>query len=191
MTPDLIRGKYLSIMGPSGSGKTKLFNLFGALDNPTKGHVLVNGHDIGALSREQVAYLHCHSVGYIFQSFNLIPVMTALENVSLSMVFAGIQRKDYDEKVAAKLKLVGLQDRLDRKPYVLSGGQQQRVAIARATANDPALILADEPTGNLDLKTGQDIIEICMRLREESGVTIVSNAHDHKMLGANDRVTDL
>lgn len=191
VTLDVIRGEYLSIMGPSGSGKTTLFNMIGALDSPTKGHVLVNGNDMGSLSQEQVAYLRCHSVGYIFQSFNLIPVMTALENVSLPMVFAGMDRKAYEEKAAAKLELVGLQDRLDHKPYELSGGQQQRVAIARAMANDPALILADEPTGNLDLKTGQDIIEICMKLREEHGVTIVSNTHDHKMLGASDRVVDL
>ena len=165
--------------------------MVGALDSPSKGHVLVNGHDMGSLSQEQVAYLRCHSVVYIFQSFNLIPVMTALENVSLPMVFAGMGRKEYEDKAAAKLEMVGLQDRLHHKPYELSGGQQQRVAIARAMANDPALILADEPTGNLDLKTGQDIIEICMRLREESGVTIVSNTHDHKMLGASDRVVDL
>lgn len=191
VTLDVTRGEYLSIMGPSGSGKTTLFNMIGALDSPSKGRVLVNGHDMGSLSQEQVAYLRCHSVGYIFQSFNLIPVMTALENVSLPMVFAGMDRKDYEQKAAAKLELVGLEDRLDHKPYELSGGQQQRVAIARAMANDPALILADEPTGNLDLKTGQDIIEICMRLREESGVTIVSNTHDHKMLGASDRVVDL
>ena len=188
---DVLRGEYLSIMGPSGSGKTTLFNMIGALDSPSKGHVLVNGHDMGSLSQEQVAYLRCHNVGYIFQSFNLIPVMTALENVSLPMVFSGMDRKDYEEKAAGKLALVGLQDRLDHKPYELSGGQQQRVAIARAMANDPALILADEPTGNLDLKTGQDIIEIMIRLREESGVTIVSNTHDHKMLGASDRVVDL
>jgi putative ABC transport system ATP-binding protein len=191
VTLDVIRGEYLSIMGPSGSGKTTLFNMIGALDSPSKGQVLVNGHDMGTLSQEQVAYLRCHSVGYIFQSFNLIPVMTALENVSLPMVFAGMDRKEYEEKAASKLELVGLQDRLDHKPFELSGGQQQRVAIARAMANDPELILADEPTGNLDLKTGQDIIEICMRLREESGVTIVSNTHDHKMLGASDRVIDL
>ena len=191
VTLDVFRGEYLSIMGPSGSGKTTLFNMVGALDRPSKGHVLVNGHDMSSLSQEQIAYLRCHSVGYIFQSFNLIPVMTAQENVSLPMVFAGMARKDYEEKAAMKLELVGLQDRLDHKPYELSGGQQQRVAIARAMANDPALILADEPTGNLDLKTGQDIIELCMKLREESGVTIVSNTHDHKMLGASDRVVDL
>ena len=191
VTLDVFRGEYLSIMGPSGSGKTTLFNMVGALERPSKGHVLVNGHDMSSLSQEQIAYLRCHSVGYIFQSFNLIPVMTAQENVSLPMVFAGMARKDYEEKAAMKLELVGLQDRLDHKPYELSGGQQQRVAIARAMANDPALILADEPTGNLDLKTGQDIIELCMKLREESGVTIVSNTHDHKMLGASDRVVDL
>ena len=191
ITLDVIRGEYLSIMGPSGSGKTTLFNMIGALDKPTKGHVRVNGHDMGSLSQEQVAYLRCHNVGYIFQAFNLIPVMTALENVSLPMVFAGLSKKEYEEKAAAKLEMVGLGDRQDHKPNELSGGQQQRVAIARAMANDPALILADEPTGNLDLKTGQDIIEICMRLREESGVTIVSNTHDHKMLGASDRVVDL
>jgi len=191
VTLDVLRGEYLSIMGPSGSGKTTLFNMVGALDSPSKGHVLVNGHDMGSLSQEQVAFLRCHNVGYIFQSFNLIPVMTALENVSLPMVFAGMDRKDYEEKAAGKLALVGLQDRLDHKPYELSGGQQQRVAIARAMANDPQLILADEPTGNLDLKTGQDIIEILIKLREESGVTIVSNTHDHKMLGASDRVVDL
>ena len=191
ITLDVIRGEYLSIMGPSGSGKTTLFNMIGALDTPTKGKVVVNGHDMGSLSQEQVAYLRCHNVGYIFQAFNLIPVMTALENVSLPMVFAGLSKKEYEEKAAAKLEMVGLGDRQDHKPNELSGGQQQRVAIARAMANDPALILADEPTGNLDLKTGQDIIEICMRLREESGVTIVSNTHDHKMLGASDRVVDL
>ena len=107
MTPDLIRGEYLSIMGPSGSGKTKLFNLFGALDSPTKGHVLVNGHDMGALSQEQVAYLHCHSVGDFFQSVNLIPAMTAQENVSLPMVFAGMQRKDYEEQLAQHGAVLG------------------------------------------------------------------------------------
>ena len=145
---DVIRGEYLSIMGPSGSGKTTMFNMVGALDTPTKGTVLVNGANMGDMSQGQIAYLRCHSVGYIFQSFNLIPVMSALENVSLPMVFSGMSRSDYEEKAAHKLSLVGLSDRLHHKPYELSGGQQQRVAIARAMANDPDLILADEPTGN-------------------------------------------
>lgn len=188
---DVIRGEYLSIMGPSGSGKTTMFNMIGALDSPSKGRVLVNGVNMGELRQAQIAYLRCHSVGYIFQSFNLIPVMTALENVSLPMVFAGMPRAEYEARAAAKLKLVGLGERMHHKPYELSGGQQQRVAIARAMANDPDLILADEPTGNLDLKTGQEIIELMLKMQAESGVTIVTNTHDHKMLGVSDRVVDL
>ena len=185
------RGEYISIMGPSGSGKSTLFNMIGALDRPAKGSVLVNGIDMGSLSQAQIAYHRCHNIGYIFQTFNLIPVMTALENVSLPMVFSGIEKSEYEEKAAYKLELVKLQDRLDHKPFELSGGQQQRVAIARAMANDPDLILADEPTGNLDLRTGQEIIELLKQLQVENGVTIVTNTHDHKMLGVSDRVVDL
>jgi putative ABC transport system ATP-binding protein len=188
---DVIRGEYLSIMGPSGSGKTTMFNMVGALDRPSKGEVVVNGIDMGALDQYQIAYLRCHNIGYIFQSFNLIPVMTALENVALPMVFSGMAKADYEEKAAEKLRLVGLGDRVHHKPYELSGGQQQRVAIARAVANDPDLVLADEPTGNLDLKTGQEIIELLKKMQHEAGVTIVTNTHDHKMLGASDRVVDL
>jgi putative ABC transport system ATP-binding protein len=188
---DVIRGEYLSVMGPSGSGKTTLFNMIGALDRPSKGSVLVNGIDMGSLRQTQIAYHRCHNIGYIFQTFNLIPVMTALENVALPMVFSGMNKSAYEEKAAHKLSLVKLQDRLDHKPFELSGGQQQRVAIARAMANDPDLILADEPTGNLDLKTGQEIIELLKQLQEENGVTIVTNTHDHKMLGVSNRVIDL
>jgi len=185
------RGEYLSIMGPSGSGKTTLFNMVGALDRPSQGRVLIHGVDMSALDQRQIAYLRCHNIGYIFQSFNLIPVMTALENVALPMVFAGMSRTDYNEKAADKLRQVGLGERLHHKPFELSGGQQQRVAIARAIANDPALILADEPTGNLDLKTGTEIIELLKKLNAENGTTIVTNTHDHKMLVASDRVVDL
>jgi len=188
---DVIRGEYLSIMGPSGSGKTTLFNMVGALDRPSKGNVRVNGIDMGSLSQLQIAYLRCHNVGYIFQSFNLIPVMTALDNVALPMVFSGMPRQQYEEQAANKLSLVGLGERLHHKPFELSGGQQQRVAIARAIANDPDLVLADEPTGNLDLRTGQEIIELLLKLQADSGVTVVTNTHDHKMLGASDRVVDL
>ena len=191
VTLDVIRGEYLSIMGPSGSGKTTLFNMVGALDRPSKGSVLVNGVDMGSLNQHQIAYLRCHNVGYIFQSFNLIPVMTAQDNVALPMVFSGMPRAEYEAKAAEKLALVGLGERLHHKPFELSGGQQQRVAIARALANDPELVLADEPTGNLDLRTGQEIIELLLRLQAESGVTVVTNTHDHKMLGASDRVVDL
>ncbi len=188
---NVIRGEYLSIMGPSGSGKTTLFNMVGALDRPTKGTVAVNAIEMDTLSQAQIAYLRCHNIGYIFQSFNLIPVMTALENVALPMVFSGMKKLEYEKKAAHKLSLVGLGERLHHNPYELSGGQQQRVAIARAIANDPDLVLADEPTGNLDLKTGQEIIELLQRLQSESGVTIVTNTHDHKMLDASDRVVDL
>ena len=188
---NVIRGEYLSIMGPSGSGKTTLFNMVGALDRPTRGTVVVNAIEMGTLSQAQIAYLRCHNIGYIFQSFNLIPVMTALDNVALPMVFSGMKKSEYEEKAAYKLSLVGLGERLHHNPYELSGGQQQRVAIARAIANDPDLVLADEPTGNLDLKTGQEIIELLQTLQSESGVTIVTNTHDHKMLVASDRVVDL
>ncbi len=188
---NVIRGEYLSIMGPSGSGKTTLFNMVGALDRPSRGNVVVNAIEMGSLSQAQIAYLRCHNIGYIFQSFNLIPVMTALENVALPMVFSGMKKSEYEEKAAHKLTQVGLGERLKHNPYELSGGQQQRVAIARAIANDPDLVLADEPTGNLDLKTGQEIIELLQRLQSDSGVTIVTNTHDHKMLVASDRVVDL
>ncbi|MBB31673.1 MAG: ABC transporter [Gemmatimonadetes bacterium] len=188
---DVIRGEYLSIMGPSGSGKTTLFNMVGALDRPSRGNVSVNGVEMGSLSQAQIAYLRCHNIGYIFQSFNLIPVMTALDNVALPMVFSGMKKSEYEEKAAHKLSIVGLGERLHHNPYELSGGQQQRVAIARAMANDPDLILADEPTGNLDLNTGQEIIELLKRLQAESGVTTVTNTHDHKILVASDRVVDL
>ena len=191
VTADVIRGEYLSIMGPSGSGKTTLFNMVGALDRPSKGRVMVNGVHMGALSQNQIAYLRCHNIGYIFQSFNLIPVMTAQDNVALPMVFSGMKKSDYEEKAAYKLSLVGLGDRLHHTPFELSGGQQQRVAIARAISNDPDLILADEPTGNLDLKTGEEIIALLKELQQNSGVTIVTNTHDHKMLVASDRVVDL
>ena len=191
VTVDVIRGEYLSIMGPSGSGKTTLFNMVGALDRPSKGTVVVNGVSMGSLNQFQIAYLRCHNIGYIFQSYNLIPVMTAQENVSLPMVFSGMPKAEYEEKAAHKLELVGLGDRQHHNPYELSGGQQQRVAIARSIANDPDLVLADEPTGNLDLNTGQEIIELMKKLQAEEGVTVVTNTHDHKMLGASDRVVDL
>ena len=187
----IYRGEYLSIMGPSGSGKTTLFNMVGALDRPSKGQVLVEGTELNTLNQRQIAYLRCHRIGYIFQSFNLIPVMTALDNVALPMVFAGLSKDEYEEKARRKLAQVGLGDRVDHKPLELSGGQQQRVAIARAIANDPAIILADEPTGNLDLHTGTEIIELLKEMNKEIGATIIVNTHDHKMLVASDRVVDL
>ncbi len=181
-------GEYLSIMGPSGSGKSTFFNMIGGLDKPSAGRVFIDEVDIAILDPYELAWLRCRKIGYIFQSFNIIPVMTALENVTLPMVFAGSGSDESRDKGIALLKLVGLVDRCNHKPFELSGGQQQRVAIARALANDPAIILADEPTGNLDLRTGAEIIDLLSRLKEERGVTIISATHDHKMLAASDRV---
>lgn len=188
ITLEVYAGEYISIMGPSGSGKTTLFNMIGGLDKPTSGRVYIDEVDVAQLDAYELAWLRCRKIGYIFQTFNLIPVMSALENVMLPMIFAGMASDDAREKAAALLDKVGLGDRLLHKPYELSGGQQQRVAVARAMANDPAIILADEPTGNLDLRTGTEIIELLKRMNEESGVTIISATHDHKMLSVSDRV---
>ncbi|HUT33736.1 MAG TPA: ABC transporter ATP-binding protein [Planctomycetota bacterium] len=185
---DIFAGEYMSIMGPSGSGKSTLFNMIGGLDKPTSGKVFIDEVDIAQLDAFELAWLRCRKIGYVFQTFNLIPVMTCLENVMLPMVFAGLSSDDARDKAAGLLKLVGLGERLKHKPPQLSGGQQQRVACARALANDPAIVLADEPTGNLDLKTGEEIIELLHRLKAEHGVTIITATHDMKMLAVSDRV---
>lgn len=181
-------GEYLSIMGPSGSGKSTLFNMIGALDKPSSGRVFIDEVDVAQLDAYELAWLRCRKIGYIFQTFNLIQVMTAMENVTLPMIFAGMNRDEYMEKGLENLRLVGLAERYAHKPSELSGGQQQRVAIARALANDPAIILADEPTGNLDLTTGEEIINLLKGLSTDRGVTIISATHDIKMLNVSDRV---
>ena len=181
-------GEYVSIMGPSGSGKTTLFNMIGGLDKPSAGAVYIDEIDIAQLDAYELAWLRCRTIGYIFQTFNIIQVMTALENVTLPMVFAGIPDETAREKGMELLDLVGLKKRFHHKPFELSGGQQQRVAVARALANDPAIILADEPTGNLDLTTGEEIIKLLKMLSREKGVTIISATHDLKMLNVSDRV---
>ncbi|MCM8772518.1 MAG: ABC transporter ATP-binding protein [Candidatus Omnitrophica bacterium] len=185
---EILRGEYISIMGPSGSGKTTLFNMIGGLDKPTEGKVYIDEVDIAQLDAYELAWLRCRKIGYIFQTFNLIPVMTALENVMLPMIFAGMSTDDAREKAKQLLETVGLGDRLHHKPFELSGGQQQRVAIARALANDPAIILADEPTGNLDLRTGKEIINLLRQMNKEKQVSIITATHDLKMLDVSDRV---
>ena len=182
------RGEYLSIMGPSGSGKTTLFNMMGGLDKPTEGQVFVDDVDVAELDPMELAWLRCRKIGYIFQTFNLIGTMTALENVMLPMSFAGLTSDEALDRGVEILTRVGLGERCKHKPTELSGGQQQRVAIARAFANSPAIILADEPTGNLDLKTGQEIIGLLKAMNRESGVTVISATHDHKMLDVSDRI---
>ena len=181
-------GEYMSIMGPSGSGKSTLFNMVGGLDKPTEGKVYIEDVDVAQLDAYELAWLRCRKIGYIFQTFNLIPVMTALENVTLPMTFAGLTTDEARDKGAGLLDKVGLGERKFHKPFELSGGQQQRVAVARAMANDPTILLADEPTGNLDLGTGREIIELLKELNLGNGVTIISATHDIKMLDVSDRV---
>ena len=188
VTVSINRGEYISIMGPSGSGKSTFFNMIGGLDKPTEGKVYIDEVDIAQLDSYELAWMRCHKIGYIFQTFNLMPVQTALENVMMPMIFAGLATADAQDKAAGILKRVELGHRLHNRPAEMSGGQQQRVAIARAFANDPAIILADEPTGNLDLNTGKLIIELLRQLNKERGVTIISATHDHKMLAVSDRI---
>lgn len=185
---EIAAGYYISIMGPSGSGKSTLFNMIGGLDKPTSGKVFIDEVDIAQLDAYELAWLRCRKIGYIFQTFNLIPVMTALENVNLPMIFAGMHDDEAVEKGLELLELVGLGDRFQHKPTELSGGQQQRVAVARALANDPSIILADEPTGNLDLSTGEEIISLLKNLSRERNVTVISATHDFKMLNVSDQV---
>ncbi len=185
------RGEYLSIMGPSGSGKTTLFNMVGGIDRPSKGRVYIDGVDVAKLDAYELAWLRCRKIGYIFQTFNLIPVLTAMENVTLPMIFAGVDREERMKRGKEILETVGLGDRLNHKPAELSGGQQQRVAIARALANQPVIVLADEPTGNLDLETGLDIINLLKSLNKEQQVTIIAATHDLKMLDVSDRIVYL
>ncbi len=188
---DIRRGEYLSIMGPSGSGKSTLFNMVGGLDKPSSGTCFIEEVDMAQLDAFELAWLRCRKIGYIFQTFNIIPVMTALENVTLPMIFAGMNSDEMMERGRTLLELVGLGDRLHHKPLELSGGQQQRVAVARALANSPAIILADEPTGNLDLQTGKEIIDLLKELNVESGVTIISATHDLKMIDVSDRIVHI
>ena len=175
-------------MGPSGSGKSTFFNMIGGLDKPTAGKVYIDQVDIAQLDPYELAWLRCRKIGYVFQSFNLIQVMSCLENVTLPMAFAGVSDEDARDKALDILERVGLRDRALHKPGEMSGGQQQRVAIARSLANSPDILLADEPTGNLDLKTGEEIIQLFSQLRQELGVTIISATHDLKMLKASDRI---
>jgi len=185
---DVARGEYLSIMGPSGSGKSTLFNMIGGLDRPTEGEILLDGKDIATLTERKLAWLRCNRIGYIFQTFNLLPTLTAAENVRLPLVFAGTALEEADRRAAETLERVGLGQRLHHRPQELSGGQQQRVACARALVNNPAVVLADEPTGNLDLRTGEEILTLLRELQRERGTTVVCATHDMKMLAASDRV---
>lgn len=176
------RGELIAIMGPSGSGKSTYFNMIGALDAPSKGRILIDEVDVAQLSAVELAFLRCRKIGYIFQSYNLIRYMTALENVTVPMTFSGTTPEEAHKRGMDLLDLVGLADRWQHRPIEMSGGQQQRVAIARSLANQPQILLADEPTANLDFKTGEEILEILRRINEERGVTVICSTHDHRLL---------
>ena len=188
MDLDIYQGEYLSVMGPSGSGKSTLFNMIGALDRPTRGTVTIAGADLTAQTSRQLAYFRNHHIGYIFQAFNLIPSLTALRNVMLPLLFSGMDTHQADQRASEVLTEVGLGDRLHHRPDELSGGQQQRVAIARGLAMNPSIMLADEPTANLDLHTGEEIINTLRNLCDAHGVTVITATHDHKMLDKSDRI---
>ncbi len=181
-------GEFLSIMGASGSGKSTLMNILGCLDTPTRGRYYLEGHDVSSLSRDELADIRKHKIGFVFQGFNLLPRMTALENVKLPMLYNGIHPSLRDEKAMDALEMVGLGDRAQHQPQQLSGGQQQRVAIARALVNDASVILADEPTGNLDSRTSRDIMDLFTKLNDKHGRTIIQVTHEPDMAAYGKRV---
>jgi putative ABC transport system ATP-binding protein len=184
-------GEYLALMGPSGSGKTTLLNLIAGIDTPTRGQIVVGGVDIARLSQSQLARWRAETVGFIFQLYNLIPVLTAFENVELPLLLTRLSKKERREHVKAALSIVALGDRMDHYPRQLSGGQEQRVAIARAIVTDPKLLVADEPTGDLDAKSGEEVLTLLARLNKEFGKTIVMVTHDPKAAAHAHRLVHL
>jgi len=175
-------------VGPSGSGKTTLLNLIGALDKPSQGKVFIEDKDLTTLREGQLTELRRHKIGFVFQFYNLVPVLTAFENVELPMLIAGVPKKEREKRVRHLLEMVGLSDRMGHRPDELSGGEQQRVAIARALANNPSIVLADEPTGDLDTKTGKEVIGALRELAKQAGVTVVVVTHDPVVAEMADRI---
>ncbi|RPJ51831.1 MAG: ABC transporter ATP-binding protein [Chloroflexi bacterium] len=184
-------GELVSIMGPSGSGKSTLMNILGCLDRPSGGEYILDGEPVSGLSGDQLASVRNRKVGFVFQSFNLLPRQTALANVELPMRYAGISGRARVERARQVLEAVGLSERMKHRPPELSGGQQQRVAIARALVNAPAILMADEPTGNLDSKSGKEIMELILRLNQEQGTTVIIVTHDPRVAEHTNRVLRL
>ena len=186
----IARGEYMAIVGPSGSGKSTLMNILGCLDTPSSGRYLLDGQEVQSLSDEELAEIRNRKIGFVFQSFNLLPRATAVENVALPLLYAGINRRARREAAESALRRVGLAERALHRPEQLSGGQRQRVAIARALVNRPVLLLADEPTGNLDQRTGAEIVELFEALHHD-GVTVVLITHDHKLAERTKRQVEI
>jgi putative ABC transport system ATP-binding protein len=187
---DIQKNEYVALMGPSGSGKSTLMNILGCLDSPTAGTYILNGHDVSVMEDNQLADIRNKEIGFVFQQFNLLPRLTAVDNVALPLVYAGISKKQRTEMAMAVLEKVGLTDRSHHKPNELSGGQSQRVAIARALVNNPSLILADEPTGNLDTKTSEEIMEIFGHI-QAGGNTVVLVTHEEDIANHAHRIVRL
>jgi putative ABC transport system ATP-binding protein len=187
---DILRNEYVALMGPSGSGKSTLMNILGCLDSPTSGQYILNGNDVSSMHDNQLAEIRNKEIGFVFQQFNLLPRLTAAENVALPLVYAGVSKKERAERAAVVLEKVKLTDRMHHKPNELSGGQCQRVAIARALINNPSIILADEPTGNLDSKTSHEIMEMLGIIHGE-GNTVVLVTHEEDIASFARRVVRL
>jgi len=185
------RGEVVAIMGPSGAGKSTIMNILGCLDRPSEGEYTLDGEPVSQLNDDQLADIRNRKVGFVFQSFMLLPRQTALANVGLPMRYAGVPAKERHERAKKSLQAVGLGDRITHKPTELSGGQQQRVAVARALVNNPAIIMADEPTGNLDSKSGKEIMELLLNLNRERGTTVIVITHDEKIGAQAQRVIRL
>ena len=187
---DIERGEYVALMGPSGSGKSTLMNLLGCLDTPTAGSYELNGHDVSSMSDDELAEIRNKEIGFVFQTFNLLPRTTALDNVALPMIYAGASKKARTERAEEVLTDVGLADRMDHKPNQLSGGQRQRVAVGRALVNKPSIILADEPTGNLDSKTSEEIMKLINEIHA-NGNTVILVTHEEEIAEHAHRVIRL
>ncbi|MEM0303035.1 MAG: ABC transporter ATP-binding protein [Archaeoglobaceae archaeon] len=191
ITMEVKKGEFVAIMGPSGSGKSTLLHLIGCLDKPTSGEVIINGTETSKLSDKELTKLRRDSIGFIFQQYNLVPTLTVLENVELPMIFKGVPKEERRRRAMELLKQVGIEEVADRKPNEISGGQQQRVAIARALANSPSILLCDEPTGNLDSKTGRQVMDIIKKMNKEHGVTVILVTHDLSLADYAERIVKL